>query len=633
MMQGMRNFGQSIVGKLIVGVLFALLILSFAIWGIGDIFRGGFGRNIVAQVGSTDVTVEQLRTAYQDEIQRVTRQERRGISQEMARARGIDRQVFSRLTAEATLDENAKRLGLAVSDATIAQMIVSEPTFRGADGTFNRARFDDLLRNNNLTEQRFVAEQRQSMLRNHIAEAIGGGMTVPTPMLDAIHRYANERRAVDYIALPASSVGEITGPDEAALKTYFEERKAAFRAPEYRTAIVLTLTPETLAASQNVSDADVAAAYERVKSQRFGTAERRLIQQIVFQNAGEAAAAHEKINAGASFADIARERNIAEADLALGRLTRSEMIDPAVAEAAFALEAGAVSAPVAGRFGTVIVRVAEIDAANVRPLVEVEDELRRELALERARAGIADLHDKIEDQRASARPLAEIAKEFSLTPMTLDAVDRTGREKEGIVVEMAARDAVLAAIFNSDVGVDNEAIRTPDGGYVWFEIKGVEAARERTLDEVRDEAARQWREDELARRLAERGRALVARLDAGEDIAKLAQEAGLEVRNATGIGRNQTAAGLSAGVVAQVFSVPEGKAGTASSGNERIVLRVTSATVPAFDRTTPDATALADRFRVALTDDLLSSYVVGLQKTLGLSINDQAMRNALGGTN
>lgn len=633
MMQGMRNFGQSIAGKVIVGVLFALLILSFAIWGIGDIFRGGFGRNIVAKVGSTEVSVEQLRTAYQNEIQRLTRQERRGISQEMARARGIDRQVFSRMTAEATLDENARRLGLAVSDATIAQTITSEPSFRGADGSFNRARFDDLLRNNNLTEQRFVAEQRQSMLRNHLAEAIGGDMTVPTPMLDAIHRFANERRAIEYIALPAASVGEIAAPDDAALRTYFDERKAAFRAPEYRTAVVLTLTPETLAQSQTVPDADIAAVYERVKTQRFGTPERRLIQQIVFPNAGEAAAAYEKIKAGASFADIARERNLAEADLALGRLTRAEMIDPAVAEAAFALEAGAVSAPVAGRFGTVLVRAAEIDAANVRPLVEVEDELRREIRLERARAGIADLHDKIEDQRASARPLAEVAKEFGLTPLMLESIDRTGREKEGIVVEMTARDAVLAGIFNSDVGVDNEAIRTPDGGYVWFDVRGVEAARDRTLDEVREEAIRQWREDELARRLAERGRALVARLEAGEELAKIAQETGLEVRTATDIGRSQNSAGLGAGVVAQVFAVRDGKAGTAASGNERVVFRVTSVTVPAFDRTTPDATALAERFRVALTDDILSSYVVALQKSIGLSINEQAMRNALGGTN
>lgn len=633
MLKGFRTAGQTWLGKALIAVTFGFLILSFAIWGVEDMFRGR-GRNTVATVGSTDISVEAVRSAYQNEIQQLSRRFRRAITPDQARALGLEGQVVGRLVTEATLDQRAKALGLALPDATIAASIREDANFRNAAGQFDRAAFDDILRANGLTEAGFVQEQRKSMARRQIADALAGALTVPLGVREALYRYGAERRGVSYVLLPAASVGTIPEPDEAALKSYFEERKASFRAPEYRKINLLVATADAIAKPGEVSDADARARYEQTKAE-FGSPERRRIQQIVFPSEAEAKAASDRIKAGESFDAIAKERGIADKDLELGTFTKGELFDETVANAAFGLPEGGVSTPVAGRFGVVLVHVAAIEPERVKSYEEVADEVKRGIAQQRAQAALNDVHDRIEDQRAGAKSLSEIAPAMGLAIRGIETIDSTGRDKAGQeVAGLPDRTNLLTAVFASDMGVDNEALRLPNGGYAWFEIAGIEPARDRTLDEVRDQVVKQWKADETAKRLSERARALVARLDQGETIAALAEKEKLEAKTADGLARNTPKDDLGQATIAQIFATPVGKAGSGAvgDGESRVIFQVTAATVPPLVTSTREAENLEQQIRLAMTDDLLTEYVAKLQAELGVSINQQALRNALGGS-
>ncbi|WP_163363624.1 peptidyl-prolyl cis-trans isomerase, partial [Enterobacter cloacae] len=82
------------------------------------------------------------------------------------------------------------------------------------------------------------------------------------------------------------------------------------------------------------------------------------------------------------FETVAGERGVDPKELSLGTLAKSEIFDPAVAGAAFALEQGKVSEPVKGRFGTVLLRVTAITPGTMKPLAEVAPEIRKAIALE-----------------------------------------------------------------------------------------------------------------------------------------------------------------------------------------------------------------------------------------------------------
>lgn len=633
MMQGIRKAGQGLFGKIVIAIMFSFLILSFAIWGVGDIFRG-YGRNEVAKVGKSEIGLEQMRTAYQNEIQNLIRQQRRQISPEMARALGLDRQVLSRLLTEATLDQTAQGMRLAVSDETIRNLIFDDQVFRDASGQFSSARFNELLRSNGYTEQSYVALQRSTVLRQQISEMVVGGLSAPLALQEIGNRLRNEKRAITFARIPASAAGEIAAPSEDQLKSFFNDRKTAFRAPEFRTAAVLSITAETLADPAKITDEEAKARYEATKAQRFTAAEMRTVQQIPFPNAEEAQAAKAKIDGGETFDEIATERNVAFNNLTLGTFTREQMIDPTVRDAAFALEEGAVSAPITGAFGTVLLRVTKVDSAHVRPFEEVVAEVKQELATSRAASQITELHDKIEDQRASAKPLAEIAKELNLTLRTAGPMNAgLGRPDGSREEALPGGDATLQAIFRSDIGVDNEAIRLPrNAGYAWFDVTKIDPARERSFDEVKAEVEKQWRADETATRLSAKARELVERLDKGESFDVVAASAGLTIETAADIGRQDQRPELPGTVVAQVFGTAAGKSGSAAgTDGGRILFKVDSATVAPYLRTTQEAGNFERLLSSSVSEDIMLQYVAKRQAELGVSINEAAFRNATGG--
>src|SRR6267154_6520875 len=129
MLRGLRTASSGWLGKTIMAGVVGFLVISFAIWGIGDIFRG-FGRGAVASVGSTEISIEQFRTLFSERVQALGRQFRRPITPEQARAFGVDQQVLSQWMQDAALDQSASRMRLGVSDDELKRRITEEPSFR-----------------------------------------------------------------------------------------------------------------------------------------------------------------------------------------------------------------------------------------------------------------------------------------------------------------------------------------------------------------------------------------------------------------------------------------------------------------------------------------------------------------------
>src|SRR6201981_205903 len=130
MLRGMRKASSNWLGKIVMATVMGVLIVSFGIWGIADIFRG-FGQSTLAKIGRTEISLNEFRPIYTDRLQQIGRQFGRPLSMEQARALGFDRQVLQQTIAEAALDEDARRLGLGQSDEEAMRTIVSDPSFFG----------------------------------------------------------------------------------------------------------------------------------------------------------------------------------------------------------------------------------------------------------------------------------------------------------------------------------------------------------------------------------------------------------------------------------------------------------------------------------------------------------------------
>ena len=631
MLRGIRKASANWLGRAVMAVVLGLIAVSFAIWGIGDIFRG-FGRSSLAKIGHTEIGIEQFRQIYNERLQQIGRQIGRPISPDQARALGFDQQLLGQIVAETALDERTRQLGLGLSDAEIARRITEDPMFRGLNGQFDRQRFEQIIRSAGYTEVRFATEQRKVSLRRQLADTISGDVAAPQTMADLVNRYSGEERAIEYVVLTRAQVGDIPAPTPEELSRYFEERKILFRAPEYRKVTVIALSVADAMPWITIPDAEIKARYEDQRA-RYVTPERRQVVQIVFPNADEAKAASERLAGGLSFSALAAERGLKDADVDLGMVSKQGMVDRAIADAAFALKPGEVSQPVQGRFGTAIVQATKIEPERVRPYEEVAPEIKGELATARAREEIQARYNKIEDERGGGAQLAEVAQKLGLQGHTIEAVDRSGRDPDGKAVQLPAGIDILSNIFTSDIGVENDPLQLPGGGYVWYDVSGITPSRERTLDEVKDRVEARWRDDQIAERVKNKAKEFSDKLNGGATLQQLAAADGLKVETASGLKRSKSSEAISAATSEEVFKTAKGAVGVAEGQNatERVVFRVTDIVIPKLDPASSEAKRIEDELKRALTDDLLGQYLERLKNDIGVRINQAALRQAIGG--
>ncbi|MET3994926.1 MULTISPECIES: SurA N-terminal domain-containing protein [unclassified Bradyrhizobium] len=629
MLRGMRKASSNWLGKTIMAVVMGVLIISFGVWGIADIFKG-FGQSTVAKVGSTEISLNEFRQTYTDRLQQISRQFGRPLTPDQARAFGLDRQVLQQTIAEAALDEEARRLGLGQSDEQIRQVIMNDPNFKGVGGSFDPNRFQAVIRNFGYTEQRYVSEQRKVSLRRQITGTIGAGLEPPKAMIDVLTRFQNEQRAIEFVRLDAAQAGTIDAPSPEALAAYFEDHKVQFRAPEYRKISFVVVSPEEIGKWSEVSDEDAKKVFDQRKD-RLGTPEKRQIHQIVFPNAAEAQAARERLAGGMSFEDLGKERGLSSSDVDLGLVTKSSL-DPAVGDAAFALPAGEISQPIQGRLGTSIVKVDKIEPGSEANYASLVGDIKREIATERARVKVNDLRDKMEDERGGGASVIDAAQKLGLTAVTIDAVDRSGRTPNGQPVTSIPQGLdVVSQAFNTDVGVDNDAISFK-GGYVWYDVLAITPSRDRNLDEVRDQVEARWRQDQIAAKLKTKATEMVQKLEQGGKLADEAAAINAKVETASGFKRDDSPAGVPANVVAAAFrTAKDGVGQTAvSGGSEVIVFRVTDIVEPAVDAASDAVKKLKDSLDRALTDEQVASYVNKLETDIGTTINQAAFAQVTG---
>lgn len=629
MLRGMRKASSNWLGKTVMSVLFGVLIVSFGVWGIADIFKG-FGQSSLAKIGNTEISTEQFRNLFTDKLQQIGRRFGRPLTMEQARQFGLDRQVLQEVIADAALDENARRLGLGQSDADVVRVISNDPNFKGLDGRFDHDRFVQTIRQFGYTEQRYIAEQRRRSLRAQITGTIIAGLEPPKTQLEALVRFQNEQRSAEYLRLTAAQAGTIDAPSPEALATYFEDRKQLFRAPEYRKIAVLALTPDELAKKIDVSDDDAKKVFEQ-RRERYATPERRQVFQIPFQNPDEAKAASDRIAAGTSFEDIAKERNLTPSDIDLGNITKNAM-DTALGDAAFALAPGSVSPPVKGALVTALLKVTKVEPGTNPTYESLAPQIKREIAVERARAQLQDLHNKIEDERGGGSNIAEAAQKLGLNAVTIEAVDRSGRGPDGQPVAGLPQGIdIVAPAFASNIGVENEPAQV-NGGEVWFDVLGITPSRERPLDEVKAQVEARWRDEQVSTRLRAKSAEIVEKLNKGAKFDAEAAAAGVKVETAALFKRDADPKGVPERLVAAAFRAPKDGNGQVegAGGSDWLVFKVTDIVVPPVDLASDDVKKLKDNLRQAETEEQIAAYVTRLETEIGVTINQNAFAVATG---
>ncbi|MEX6507782.1 SurA N-terminal domain-containing protein [Jiella sp. M17.18] len=608
-------------------ILLSLLVISFVVWGIGGVFQGG-AASAVMTVGDTRVTPQDYALAYTRAESQVARQLGRRPTAQEAQMFGLNQSVLSQLMAGAVLDEQARRIGLGLSQDALAKQIGQDPAFQDSNGQFSRAAFTNILANARISEAEYITSQAESAKRSQILQAVSGGVKAPQVLDTALGLYNGERRTIDYVALTPAQIPPIKDPDQKTLQAYFDAHKDKYAAPEYRSIAYAELTPQAISDPGAITQDQIAADYNAHKD-RYTTPEARQIQQIVFKDMAAAKAADAKLASGESFDQVAKEAGKSVSDTQLGMLTKSQIPDPKLADAAFSLPKGGTSNVVQGAFGPAILHVSEIKPAGVKPLSEVSDQIRKALALSNAADAINKAYDTFENARAGGATFEEAAKKAGIPVKAVPAVDSQGNGPDGKPLDLPAEQDLLDQAFQTEPGFDNTPVNEGSTGYVFYNVVSVNPAHQRTLKEVHDKVLADWKDEQTRGALQKKGEALKAEVQKGKTIAQVAQEIGAKPQTAASVTRQSGVSELGQAGVAAAFDGGKGTvaATVGSDPDSRIILKVAEIAPPADPKASVSPQE-RQQLSSILENDLLQSYVGMLQSKYPVSVNPAAIEQA-----
>src|SRR5690625_959868 len=186
---------RGIVAKIFLYVLFGLLVISFAFWGIGDIFRGRSFAPVVAQVGSEEITQEEYRRAFSSQFNQLRQMLGGNFDLQQAQSLGLPDQVLANLLTLRLFDAEQRALGLAVTEEQVRQQIFAIPAFQNEEGQFDRTRYERAMQMSQLTEAALVEQIEQEIVRNYILSSLLGGLAAPEQLAESLFSYRFEKRS------------------------------------------------------------------------------------------------------------------------------------------------------------------------------------------------------------------------------------------------------------------------------------------------------------------------------------------------------------------------------------------------------------------------------------------------------
>lgn len=606
MLQALRSQASSWIVK----ILFGFLILSFGLWGINDIFMGERDPT-VATVSGSKITYSQLNVALSQEVAQFQPMFGGTLDREQAKQLGLIDQALDKLVDRAVFANAIDEYGLMVSDDMIRSHIQREPAFRNSLGQFDRYVFQQLLSQNGLTEQTYIAGLRRDLATNQLLSAVTATTPSPGTLLESLHRYREEGRIADAIAVPANQSAMPPAPDDATIEAYYNATLERFMTPERRTISYVLIDPAAMMAEAPVDEQQLKAEYDSHIDQ-FTVRGKRDVDQAVLRSQADAQKVAELLDQGKTLEQALKEANTNVNPVKLGVVEQVDLI-PEIAEPTFALKTGQHSAPIRSPLGWHIIQVNSATEGSVRPFAEVRDELRRELAEYNAAKEAHDMAIRLEDALAGGATLDEAATRAGVKAVKLPAITIDGLTAEGKPASPLFNDQrLLRAAFTTPQGQESQLIEMPKDSFAVLRVEEIAPPAAKPLDTVRSDAIAAWQEEQRMTATRKRAEAMVERINKGETAQAVAQSEKLTLTTTPVFNRmsHDTDTGLPESLKAQLFDVGGAAIGETRDGYVVGVLKEVKP-APALE---PEARAqLSSQLGQAMADDLLDQLSTALR--------------------
>ena len=377
----------------------ALVVLTFVVFYIPDFLSTNTGAapsEVLAEVQGQEITVRDFQRRYSAQLQSYRNAYGAQMSEQLLRQLGIEQQILQQLVDEQAMVAEARRQGISVSDVEIRERILAIPAFQENGRFIGEARYRQMLQFNNppMTTTEFEDNLRRAVLVEKLRGAVTGWMSITEAEVADEYRRRNEKVKLDVVPLTPDAFRSQVTVTDADVAAHFEKSKETYRIGEKRKIRYALVDVDQVRQQTTVPDAEIEAFYKQNQAQ-YSTPEQVRASHILLKTEGKDEAAVriqaeevlKRVKAGEDFAALAKQYSEDDSNNAKGGdldyFGRGSMV-PEFEQAAFAMKPGEVSDLVKTSFGFHIIKLAERREATTRPLAEVRPEIEDQLKWQKA---------------------------------------------------------------------------------------------------------------------------------------------------------------------------------------------------------------------------------------------------------
>ena len=466
--------------------LIILLVLAFSVWGIGDIFRN-YDVGTLARIGDREVDSQEFLFRYNREINRISNELERFVSNEEARDSGIDIQILTNLLVEKTLNSSADEMKLRPSDNSLTERLKNTSSFRNAFNQFDKNVFNQVLRQNGITEDLFFSMERDSIAQAQIYRALFENLNISKEFSNLIHRFQNEDRSVDYLVLNTNT--ENVDPYEInnqELLSYYNNNKDNYKSESKRDFTLLTLLKSEISSLIEVEEEIIKEIYENNLSD-YETPEKRTYYVIPFNSSEEVNSALNNFKENTDINNIIVSRGLSVEDVLQSSISLEEGLNEAISNKAFEVDKNILAGPVQGPFGPTLIYVTKIESSLKKTFLEVKEKIEQDYKSEETQDKIYGIYNVIEDQRAAGLTFEEIALENNLKLSQYSSVNDNGSNFSNSDIDLALRNLIIETIFDSDIGLEMDPLEDQNGNVVFIRVDNIDEETILNFDNVQNE--------------------------------------------------------------------------------------------------------------------------------------------------
>lgn len=608
------------ISKFLATSLMFLLLLSFALWGVGDVFRSSLMSNKAAEVGDSVIPLDEYQKAVSIESRRLEMQLGQPITKEMLDHYEVPAQTIAVLINQLLLKTETDRFGIRIGNDPVVKSIRQDEKFLNKEGTFDRPTFDRMLKTYGYHEKEFVEIVREDMERQLFLNAFAAVPPLTGGQAEVLYNVREQRRTSSVLTLGPKQLKDTPEPTAAELDAYYAKTKDMFATPELRKVSWLTFSTADIEHEMDFSDAALQTEY-KFREDEFAAKEKRSLTQLIVQDAAKAKEVAALTANGLSLKDAAKKVGVSSDISEIGSLTRidlasSGIIPKAVEDEIFSLEKNKATAPFQTALGWHIIEVGGIEPGKGIPFEQAKGRIKELMLADKGADLLYELSNRVDDKLAGGATLEETATELGLKkPLSVDGLVSDGKHP-GEVALPAFGDFLVHA-FSTEEGQVSEMVPDEKGGtYYVLHIDAVTPSRVRKLDEVREQVVAAWKNEQRTKLLKKLAEDTAKKLkDGATTLEQEAAALGAKIMPVGPIRRDfNDNTVLPQVAVKDMFLLAPGKTGVAwPHGDGFVILRADKVTPPDEKDRTLATAAISGELKEAAAQDIQEQMIIYLR--------------------